>query len=270
MPKTLRDVKIEILAHDSPERERRRGTAQSEEKLAFGERCLVATIRMNVLGAHIVTALCKEKAVVGVPPLKSIGVVLCDVPRPDPYRPEDSRGWAEFDVPAPGGRLGFLDTPVEREALGRVHLEAAEAALSALRTLDGFPVAVFEQACRRFEKDAFRIWLNAGSKTVPGTRLKGTVAVEVDPAQTTRWLRLSHRGKDLATIALGRRDIPDFTASRFFNGVTLDGTVVTVGGNPYHSFLPDRVPPIWPPETVDLRDHPDVLALAREKGWIAP
>ena len=174
-----------------------------------------------------------------------------------------------LEVNVPCDLVALCDLPVETEALGRAHLALGRAALDKLRDVEGFPVGAFAEGLDAFERADFALWLRAGEKTITGTRLMGRVAVRVTPAGTERWLVLSHRGTVLVETVLGRRDEPDFDTSTFFSGFALAGTVLSVGDDRFAMPVAGR-PPLRPLETVDLRDHPDVLALAREKGWIAP
>ncbi|GFE67305.1 hypothetical protein KIN_43790 [Litoreibacter roseus] len=174
-----------------------------------------------------------------------------------------------IELDFPYDPLDLISFPKDREALGRLQLDIARQSALYLGKIDGFPIKAWEQGCANFEQNGFSIWVKAGERLVPGTRLKGQVAVEVAPDATTRWLILSHRSKVLARIELhARRDGPDFATSNFFRGFELEGAILRVGTDPSAVQLSDY-PPVWPAEQVDLREHSEVFTLALEKGWLS-
>ena len=239
----------------------------TEAEAGWAAQLAEARRRMLVMTVYLRRAVAAALCILGRPPARYLHIVLGPGARPRPVPLPAPAQVLEVDVPC--DLVALCDLPVETEALGRAHLALGRAALDKLRDVEGFPVGAFAEGLDAFERADFALWLRAGEKTITGTRLMGRVAVRVTPAGTERWLVLSHRGTVLVETVLGRRDEPDFDTSTFFSGFALAGTVLSVGDDRFAMPVAGR-PPLWPPETVDLRDHPEVLALAREKGWIAP
>ncbi len=263
--KHLRKVSFEIgsldLARTRPE------GPFTDGAQALVNQIVTAIRRFSVLSTFIEIELRKVKASVGVPPASMAWVSLESGAEPDPIRstpPADA-----IEVVLPYNPLDLPNISADRETLAHFQLNIAREAASHFCRIDGFPREAWEQGCVKFEQNGFSIWMKAGERLIPGTRLKGQVAVEVAPDMTRRWLILSHLGDTLARIALHERgDGPDFATSKFFRGFELEGSILKLGTDPFAVEVPGHSP-VWPPEQVDLRDHSNVFALAVEKGWVS-
>lgn len=262
---TLREIIVEFDLSDEPDLPVGR-PPRTEHGEALRRKYVAADRRMQVIRMHMMTALRRERAVVGTPPASILNLVLTSSPGAEAVRIPPPATVLRVEVAF--DRDALLDAPVDRDTLGRLHLSFFRDAAEPLGRVAGFPLEAWTRACDAYRAQDHGMSFVAGSRLVPGTRLKGTVRVQVDAAQTRRWLDLSHRGTHLARAPLGTRDEPDLAAG-FFDGFMLDGTEIAVKGNRHDGILPGGRR-AWPLERVDLRDDPDVLALAREKGWLAP
>lgn len=265
MKKHLREVCFELGLVDLP----RTSPAGpfTDEARPLVDQIVTAIRRFSVLSAFIEIELRKVKASVGEPPASMAWIAIESGAKPNPVRATPPM--EAIEVTLPYSPLDLPNIPTDREALARFQLKIAREAARYFSTLDGFPSEAWEKGCAKFEQNGFSIWMKAGERLIPGTRLKGQVAVEVAPDTTTRWLILSHRGDTLARVALHKRsDGPDFATSKFFRGFMLEGSILTLGTDPFAIEVPGR-PPVWPAEQIDLKDHSDVFALAVEKGWVA-
>lgn len=262
---TLRKVFFEIgnvaLPRTSPD------GPFTEEGQALANKLTTAVRRFAVLSTFLERELRIAKASVGVPPASMVWISLEADAVPNPIR--SARPAETIELSLPYDPIELLNVPTDREALALFQLEIARQAATHLCEMDGFPIKAWEQGCARFERNGFAFWMKAGERLVPGTRIKGQVAVEVAPDTTTRWLTLSHRGQTLAQIELhSRQDAPDFVTSKFFRGFELEEATLKLGADPFAVEVSGRTP-VWPAEQIDLREYPDVLALAVEKEWIS-
>lgn len=263
--KTLRKVFFEIGNVALP-RTRPDGPF-TEEGQALANKLTTAIRRFAVLSTFIEIELRTAKASVGVPPASMVWISLEADAVPKPIR--SARPAETIELSLPYDPIELLNVPTDREALALFQLEIARQAATHLCEMDSFPIEAWEQGCTSFERNGFAFWMKAGERLIPGTRMKGQVAVEVAPDATTRWLTLSHRGQTLAQIELrSRQDGPDFVTSKFFRGFELEGANLKLGADPFAVEVPGRTP-VWPAEQINLTEYPEVLALAVEKGWVS-
>lgn len=262
----LREVFFELGPVDLP-RSSPNGPFTDEGR-ALASQLTTEIRRFAVLSTYIERELRKTKATVGLPPASVVVVSLESDAEPQAVRSDPPAETIELNFPY--DPFDLLSVPKDRETLGGFHLGIARQTASYLRRIDGFPEGAWMEGCASYEENGFAIWLKAGERTVPGTRLKGQVAVEVAPDRTARWLILSHRGTTLARIELhSRPEGPDFATSKFFRGFELEGSILKLGTDPFAVEVPGRAP-VWPAEQVDLRDYPVVFDLVVQKGWVSP
>lgn len=215
-----------------------------------------------VLGIH--DALQKAKPVVGEPPTPVVFWVLSKEPKPEPYfKPAP---YLYVDVNYEAKRLLTLEK--NKKTIGELGIALVEEALSKLGRISGFPVKVIQDACDAFRENDYAYSLKCGEVTIPGTKIKGRIDLEVTGAGATRIFSASYRKKLLIRHEISEISWPELAISSRFNGITLDGDAILVMANPHHIEAQDaerRLPDGG--ARIDLKEYPETLDLMKKNGW---
>lgn len=221
--------------------------------------------RFSPLVLRIHDALKKAKTVVGEPPTPVVFWVLSKEPKPEPYfKPAP---YLYVDVNYEAKRLLTLEN--NKKTIGELGIALVEEALSKLESITGFPVKVIQDACDAFRKNDYTYSLKCGEATIPGTKIKGRIDLELTGAGTTRIFSASYRKKLLIRQQISEISWPELAISSRFDGFTLDAEAILIRANPYYIRAKNKERCLPDGGTrIVLKEYPETLDLMQKNGWV--
>ncbi|MEP5757720.1 MAG: hypothetical protein ABJ327_00085 [Litoreibacter sp.] len=222
--------------------------------------------RITPLNHYIHDALRKSKPVFGNPPSPCTFWVFSKAPKPEPYF-DPAPPYLYVDVDFAPEDLFTLGK--DKKVIGELFIDLVEEALSKLKSIPGFPVDVIREGCEQFRKNDYTSSWKFGEKTIPGTKIKGRIDMEVTGAGTKRIFTLSYGRKTLIKQKISEIDRPDVTRGRLFDDLVLDGDKILVKPKNWSWELQELGPKSYYKNAkIDLTDYPEVLDLMSAKGWV--
>lgn len=148
---------------------------------------------------------------------------------------------------------------------GEFALKIVEDGVRRLTRFPQFPVDLIHEICVEFRSSGYTTEISAGSKLIPGTRIKGEVRAVVNCISTERVFVASYRGQELARRKLSEMKIGDTHFSTMFNGFQRNELSLTVMGG---SLAPPKFDFRIPPKVIiNLAEISEISDLIMEKGW---
>lgn len=215
------------------------------------------------------SALQKAKLQIGPPPIEVATVMLLASPRMSPYF-DPSQRFLNVDVDYDPQNL--LQLPVGARELGELAIHLTTEALHKLKDIPEFPCDLIARACEEFRTRGYAYNLEGNSHSLPGTKIKTQLHLQLSCAGIKRSLIGSYRGKVLFQKLLSETESQNVHSQILFSGLILEGTRVTVLHNQFNQYK-DGKPVIFEGYAneltrFDLMEFPEVLDLMRKKGWL--
>lgn len=253
------DVYFEPVGRDDPN-----FVEMSERR----KRILENKTRFSPLTLTIKDAL-KRSKIMTDPPLTQADWRLSANPAPKAvYQPPS---FIFVDLPYDPMDLEHL--VVDRVGIGQMALDFVEQALSKIAAAPElrkfFPFDVIREACETFEQRGYIYPFKVAEKMIPGTTVKGRIDLELSGEGTKRIFSASHRGKPLMQKEIYSLPTPELAVTGQFHGYSLYDDKIIIEENPLF-VLPSGLsrPLTSGGGEIAIHDHPALLALFEEKGWL--